>query len=68
MFVYLLFVELLCVCVLRLYIGRIVRTLGLSILYVYVFREYCFQLIVYSGSTQGVVERVINVRYYYHYN
>ena len=50
-----------------MYIGRIVRTLGLSILYVYVFREYCFQLIVYSGSAQGVVERVMNVRYYYYY-
>ena len=24
-------------------------------------------LIMYSGSAQGVVERVINVRYYYYY-
>ena len=45
-----------------------VCTLGLSILYVYVFREYCFYLILYSGSVQGVVEHVINVRYYYYYN
>ena len=28
----------------------------------YVFREYCLQLIVYSVSAQGVVECIINVR------
>ena len=33
-----------------------------TILYVYVFREYCLQLIMYSVSAQGVVERIINVR------
>ena len=33
----------------------------------YVFREYCLQLIMYFGSAQSVVERVINVRYYYYY-
>ena len=47
---------------------RTVCILGLSILDVYVFREYCLHLIMYSGSAQGVVERVINVRcdhYYY---
>ena len=44
-----------------------VSTLGLSFLYVYVFREYCLQLIMYSVGTQGVVERIINVLYYYDY-
>ena len=36
-------------------------------MYVYVFREYCLQLVMYSGSAQGVVERVINVRYYHYH-
>ena len=35
-------------------------------MYVYVFREYCHQL-MYPVSAQGVVERIINVRYYYYY-
>ena len=47
-------------------IGRTVSALGLSILYEYVFREYCLQLIMYSVSAQGVVERIINVLYYYY--
>ena len=33
----------------------------------YVFREYCLQLIMYSGSAQGVDERVINVHNYDYY-
>ena len=37
-----------------------VSTLGLSVLYMYVFREYCLQLIMYSVSAQGVVERIIH--------
>ena len=41
-----------------------VSTLGQSFLYVYVFREYCLQLILYSGSAQGVDARVINVHNY----
>ena len=31
----------------------------------YVFREYCFQLMMYFVSAEGVVERIINVHYYY---
>ena len=51
-----------------LYVSRTVSTLGLSILYVYVFREYCLQLIMYAVNAQGSVERIINVRYYHrHY-
>ena len=37
-------------------------------MYVYVYREYCLQLILYSVSAQGVVEHNINVRFYYHYH
>ena len=31
----------------------------------YVFREHCFQLIMYFVSAEGTVERIINVHYYY---
>ena len=49
-----------------LYIGRVVRALGQSVLCVCVLRENCFGLVVYSGSAQGVIERVINICYYYY--
>ena len=49
------------------YVGRTVSTLGLSILYVYVFTEYCLQLILYSVSAHGVVKHIINVHYHYYY-
>ena len=35
---------------------RTASTLGLSILYVYVFRECCVQFIMYPGSEQPVVK------------
>ena len=33
----------------------------------YVFGEYCLQLIMYSVSTQGIVEYIINISYYYYH-
>ena len=35
--------------------------------YVFIQREYWFQVIMYPVSVQGVVERIRNVRNYYHY-
>ena len=55
-----------CVCVCeRLYVSRTVSTLGQSISFVYVSKEYCLQIIMQSVSAQGVVERIINLCYYY---
>ena len=54
-------------CYISLYHILHVSTLGLFILYVYVFREYCLQLTMYSVCTQGVTERIINVHYNYYY-
>ena len=70
MSVYLLTRSVTVVCVFNdyNYVGRTVSTQGLSILYVYVFTEYCLQLIMYSVSARGVVESIINVRYYYQFD
>ena len=38
------------------------------ILYVYVFRESCFQVIMYSVSAQDVAERIINLGYYHYHH
>ena len=35
------------------------------ILYMYVFRGYCLQVIMYSVSAQGVIESITNVHYCY---
>ena len=35
-------------------------------MYVYVFKDYCLQVILYSVNAQGIVERIINARYHYY--